>query len=142
MLLAPITMNLPQSNHLSSRGLAVLLVFIVCCLLSSFSLVRNSLHSSPSDDVARLSAQRFAALRDELPSRGVIGYIGDSGDSATPDYYLTQYALAPVVVDRSTDHKLIVGNFPSTRPPQLPSALQVVKDFGNGVVLLINKDVH
>lgn len=142
MLLAPTTMNLPQSNHLSSRGLAVLVVFIVCCLLSSFRLVHNSLHASSPDDVARLSDQRFAALRDALPSRGVIGYLGESNDSATPNYYLTQYALAPVIVDRSTNHKLIVGNFLSTRPPRLPSALQVVKDFGNGVVLLINKDVH
>lgn len=117
-------------------------MFIVCCLLSSFRLIRNSLHSSSSDDVARLSNQRFSTLKNELPARGVIGYIGESNDSAIPDYYLMQYALVPLVVDRSTNHEIIVGNFPSTRLPQFPPTFQVVKDFGNGVVLLTNKDVH
>jgi|SRR5579872_269689 len=135
-------MKPPPSNHFSNRFVAVLLVFIVCCVLSSFRLVQQSLHSGSSDDVATLSNQRFAALRNELPSRGVIGYIGESNDSATPDYYLTQYALAPMVVNRSINHTLIVGNFPRTRLPQFPSGLEVVKDFGNGVVLLTNKDIH
>lgn len=117
-------------------------MFIVCCLLSSFRLTRNTLHSSSSDDVARLSKQRFSALKNDLPSRGVVGYIGESNDSATPDYYLTQYALVPLVVDRSTNHSLIVGNFPSTRLPQFPPTFQILKDLGNGVVLLTNKDVH
>lgn len=130
----------PRSNDLSTRSIAVLVVFIVCCLLSSFRLVINSLHSG-SSDAAKLSDQRFAALKKELPTRGVVGYLGDSGDSATADYYSTQYALAPLIVDRSTNHELIVGNFRGARQSQLPSTLQVVKDFGNGVVLLTNKDV-
>jgi hypothetical protein len=132
----------PRSNPLPNRSIAVLVLFIVCCLLSSFRLVHNSLNSGSSDHVTKLSDERFAALKSELPPRGVVGYMGDSGDSATSDYYLTQYALAPVIVDRSTNHELVVGNFPNGRLPQFPSTLEVAKDFGNGVVLLTNKDVH
>jgi hypothetical protein len=132
----------PRSNPLSTRSIAVLVLFIVSCLYSSFRLVHNSLHPASPDNVAKLSDERFAALKGALRSRGVVGYVGDSGESATSDYYLTQYALAPLIVDRSTDHELVVGNFPNGRLPQFPSTLQVEKDFGNGVVLLTNKDVH
>ncbi len=34
------------------------------------------------------------------------------GAAALGDYYLAQYALAPLVVDHSTNHALVVGNFP------------------------------
>lgn len=132
----------PRSNPLPTRSIAVLVLFLVCCLLSSFRLVHSSLNSGSFDHVTKLSDERFAALKTELPPRGVVGYLGDSGESATSDYYLTQYALAPLVVDRSTNHELVVGNFPNGRLPQFPSRLEVAKDFGNGVVLLTNKDVH
>lgn len=135
-------MSPPRSNPLPTRSIAVLVLFIVCCLLSSFRLVHNSLKSGSSDYVTKLSDKRFAALKSYMPARGVVGYIGVSGESATSDYYLTQYALAPLVVDRSTSHELVVGNFPNGRLPQFPSQLEVAKDFGNGVVLLTNKDVH
>jgi hypothetical protein len=70
----------------------------------------------------------------------VIGYIGETGDSATPDYYLTQYALAPLIVDRSAKHTLVVGNFPSSPPSGIPQDLRLVEDFGQGVMLFAAKD--
>jgi hypothetical protein len=93
-----------------------------------------------ADDIAKRSDQRFAALKSRLPARGVIGYIGETGDSATPDYYLTQYALAPLVVDYSSDHGMVVGNFPSSWPSQSPPNLRLVEDFGDGVLLFASKD--
>jgi len=122
----------------------ILAIFIGCCLLSVIRIVRDA--PGPSriqlDDVAKRSDQRFAAVKLVLPGRGIIGYVGENGESSLPDYYLTQYALAPLVVDRSIQHKFVVGSFPSLQVPSSLPGLRKVEDFGNGVVLLSNEDAR
>ncbi len=123
------------------RNTIATLAFIFCCLLSTIRILREA--PSPrqfrSDAVELRSDQRFADLKHALPQRGIVGYIGDSDGPA--DYYLTQYALAPLVVDLSSNHSLVVGNFSGSQPPPRPlDHLQLVKDFGNGVLLFANKD--
>jgi hypothetical protein len=81
-------------------------------------------------------------VKTRLPANGVVGYIGESGNSSTPDYYLTQYALAPLVVDRSTHHAIVIGNFPLSPPSNLPPNLRLVEDFGSGVLLLSGEDAR
>jgi len=122
------------SQRASTRNAAAVLIFALCCLVSSAKLFLNA--TTPADDVAQRSDQRLAALKATLPGRGVIGYIGESGNTGTADYYLTQYALAPLVVEHSPNHALVVGNFPTARPISFPSNLQLVRDFGDGVLLL------
>jgi hypothetical protein len=125
-----------SSDRLPARFTAGITLFVLSCLLSSFHLI----HSSPNprhisfDDIAARSDQPFAAVRTQLPNRGIIGYIGESGNSGTADYYLAQYALAPLVLDRSPNHSLVIGSFP-TSSPQFPENLHVIRDFGNGVML-------
>src|SRR6202047_651522 len=108
-------MQLPHSTESASpRARCAILFFTLCCLLSTIRILRetpNPAHLS-QDDISKRSDQRFVAVKTRLPASGVIGYIGESGDSSTPDYYLTQYALAPLVVDRSTHHAIVIGNFP------------------------------
>jgi hypothetical protein len=117
-------------------------VFIFCCLLSTVRVLRDA--PSPgrrqTNDLANGSDQRFAALKAALPPQGIVGYIGEPGDPA--DYYLAQYALAPLIVDHSPNHPLVVGNFPLSRPANLSDHLHMVKDFGNGVLLFANKDTQ
>jgi hypothetical protein len=123
------------------------LIFILGCMLSTARIVRDAPKPNRPPDsaqgVGRRSDQRFAALKASLPERGVIGYLGEPGAAALGDYYLTQYALAPLVVDYSPNHPLVVANFPSSpaRGPTLPQSesLQLVKDFGDGVLLFANK---
>lgn len=137
---SPSTMVQPTLRTLPLGTTAGLVIFIACCLLSSIRILRDSPlpgHINP-DDIEKRSDRRFAALRAALPARGVVGYIGESGDSATPDYYLAQYALAPLVIDRGPNHQLVIGNFPSSSGPVVPQGLDPVKDFGNGVVLFTN----
>jgi hypothetical protein len=113
-------------------------------MLSSARLVVKSPrlgHLTP-DDIAARSDQRFAALKAALPGSGVLGYVGPPGDSGLPDYYLAQYALAPRVVERSTNHALVVGNFPASSQVIWPEGLHLVRDFGNGVLLFSNKDAR
>ena len=94
-------------------------------------------------DIPKRSDRRFAALKAMLPDHGVIGYVGESGAAGVGPYYLTQYALAPLVVDHSLNHPLVVGNFPASTPSLPPEPnLQLVQDFGNGVLLFASKDKH
>ena len=122
---------------------SVLWIFILGCLLSSARLIIDTPGvAREAQDTALRSGQRFSELREALPKRGVIGYIGESGDSALGHYYLTQYALAPLVLDHSSNHSIVVGNFPGSQPEAFPENLRVVRDFGNGVVLFANKDAN
>jgi hypothetical protein len=138
-------MQQPQRTEPASpRAKCAILLFALCCLLSTIRILReapNPAHLS-QDDVSKRSDQRFAAMKTRLPATGVIGYIGESGNSSTPDYYLTQYALAPLVVDRSIHHAIVIGNFPLSPPPALPPNLRLVEDFGNGILLLAGEDAR
>lgn len=132
------------SKTLPPRTIGGILVLIVSCLLSSIRILRDSpgLAHGRDDDIAKRSDQRFAAAKLVLPGHGIIGYVGENGESSLPDYYLAQYALAPLVIDRSIQHKFVVGNFPSLQVPSSLPGLRKVEDFGNGVVLLTNEDAR
>ena len=120
---------------------------LLLCLLSSLRAVleapRPSQLKAMRGAVAQRSDLRFAELRRALPERGVVGYVGEAGESEVDDYYLAQYALAPLVVERSQDHPLVIGNFPASQPASPPAkvkGLVLVRDFGNGVLLLAKED--
>jgi hypothetical protein len=122
-----------------SRLAIACVAFVACSLLSIARLVvdaptpaRIKEHSA---DIADRSDRRFAVLKAELPQRGVVGYVGEPGTLALGDYYLAEYALAPLVLDHSPNHALVVGNFPVSLPSAPPENLHLVKDFGNGVLL-------
>lgn len=140
---SPSTMRpLPTRDQVPARTLVAIAIFVLCCLLSSLRLTflaPNPEHLTV-DNIAQRSDQRFAALKAALPRRGVIGYIGGDGVDATADYYLAQYALAPLVVDHSANHSLVIGNFASPAPAIPPGSLKLEKDFGDGVLLFSNKD--
>ena len=133
---------MPAPSARSKRTTAAFVLLLLGSLLSSARMIlETSLPGHPqADSVATRSDQRFALLKARLPVDGVVGYIGGSGDSATPDYYLTQYALAPLVVDNTSDHAIVIGNFPSSQAPRTPQNLRLVEDFGNGVLLLAGEE--
>jgi hypothetical protein len=88
-----------------------------------------------------MDANRFRSLREELPARGVVGYLSDTteGLEGTRVYYLTQYYAAPVVVARDAARELVIANFATPAAVAATAAahnLTVVRDFRNGVALL------
>jgi hypothetical protein len=113
-------------------------------MLSTVRIVREAPFPGQLTDpveIAKRSDERFAALRAALPATGVVGYIGGSGGPAVGHYYLAQYALAPLVLDDSPNHSLVIGNFPPYLPARAPSEKrELIKDFGDGVFLFANKD--
>jgi hypothetical protein len=91
-------------------------------------------------DVLHVGAyeRRFDAIRPFLPQRGMVGYLSDRMD-AGEQYYLTQYALAPLLVAWSPEHMVVVGNFFDPRSGPILAhqhGLVVVRDFGQGLLLL------
>jgi hypothetical protein len=129
------------STKFPSRMVTATALFILGSLASSARLLvdRPSPRRRETDLVTQRSDLRFAALRPVLPKRGVVGYVGESDDS-TADYYLAQYALAPLVVDRSANHPLVIGNFPSSPLPLQTKGLRLVRDFGSGVLLFAHEE--
>lgn len=124
-------------------GLALLLLYAaVSDARWSYRAVRGWADARQVDPITR-DGRRFDKLRDSLPARGVIGYIG----SAQPDtfttedfrrFLLAEYALAPRILVHDTIPELVIGNFPADSVPALPPTpnLRVVRDFGHGVWLL------
>jgi hypothetical protein len=92
--------------------------------------------------------RRLAALSANVGARGLkgtIGYIGDlsgsrlAGDArGVEDYYLTQFALVPLVLDSNPEpHEWAVANLRTTIPQtRVPGSWRIVEDFGEGVLLL------
>jgi hypothetical protein len=119
---------------------AVLVVAMVA--FAGVALIYQESSPTRAEDTASLNEVRFSELRQALPPRITMGYVSDIGGadfSNNAAYFLAQYALAPVLLDPGINHDLIVGNFSS--PAAIESALHeknlaVVRDFGNGVLLL------
>lgn len=88
-------------------------------------------------DGVSLYEERFTEVKKLLPAQGVVGYLSDTAaDSA--EFYLTQYALSPLIVDKSQPHELIIGNVANKNvdPNTLTNiSLNLRVDFGNGVKL-------
>jgi hypothetical protein len=104
---------------------------------------------APQDEIS-IYERRFAELRTMLPPRGVVGYLGHPrptgatpGDSSAAAllhfrrYLLAQYTLSPLLLVESTEPEFVVGNFdPGTTDMPMTAGLRVVRDFGDGLVLL------
>jgi hypothetical protein len=91
---------------------------------------------TPNDQT--LYMDRVKQLKPVLPKRGVIGYVSYEPEPVER-YLLTQLALAPLIVDRASEHLYVVGSFED--PASIPkiarrAGLRVVKDFGGGLVVL------
>jgi hypothetical protein len=90
-------------------------------------------------DISRYE-NRFLTLRQSL-QRGIVGYISDDADDTDVSktrLAVARYALSPVIIVRSLDYPLIVGNFHSRIPDYetyRKKGLIRVRDFSNGIVL-------
>ena len=87
-----------------------------------------------NDEVSRYQ-KRLHPLREALPQRGVVGYAGDDGK----EYHIIQYALAPLLVDDSPNHPLVidivdVADADGARCKKYEN-LVLVFDSGDGVCL-------
>ena len=83
---------------------------------------------------------RFDEFRKTVRPHSVYGYLSDSArndPSALPEFYLTQYTLAPAIVKATPNEPLVIVNFHNKPDQKLLQAnkLAPVQNFGNGVML-------
>jgi len=126
-------------------------LLIVYCLYHSLSMVRSSSRdylNSTGPDPITVWEKRFEVLKAQLSRQGYsnVGYITDMPEVADwfTEYFQTQYAFAPIVVDNSTDGPLVVANLhdPSSIERIIRERRLIpVEDYGNGV-LLLSKEAH
>ncbi|HEY3038659.1 MAG TPA: hypothetical protein VGJ66_07970 [Pyrinomonadaceae bacterium] len=117
----------------------VLIVFFL--LLSSFEQFSKDWqefdHNQIGDDGITVYEKRFAALKPVLPPNGAVGYVTD-GEPYNIEFFLTQYSLAPLMVDPKESHEFVIGNFTNkaSNPKTWNRAdLDLRLDLGNGVKL-------
>ena len=137
---------------MTSRVLGAILSVAVASLLSVgrlFFQVAEFYPKAPSPDGVTEFDGRFAVLRGMLPPKGIIGYMTDpdttpADTNARAEYYLTQYALAPVLVVNSSQQRFVVGNFHRavTTGGLRDRGFKSLREFGNGIVLLENEKVR
>lgn len=86
--------------------------------------------------------KRYDGVKEHLGDYPIVGYVY-RGKFDVKNYYLTQYALVPILVVNDPNLPLVIGNFGrrthhfirrSIRPKY-----EVIKNFGNGVFLLRRK---
>jgi hypothetical protein len=101
------------------------------------------LREPSSKDPVAIAEHRLAGIRATLEGVPRVGYITDiAGDSigtdaaATERYFLTQYVLAPVVLERGTAEELVVGNFAADTLPGRYAHLKILRRYDRGLLLL------
>jgi hypothetical protein len=141
----------PEPRSYPTRVKAGVVAVVLAAVLSNGLAIRRVLDgglSFPRDEVA-WSEVRFQRLKKALPTHGVVGYVAEprrpgGGDDLEygKQLFLTQYALAPLIVLDSTHAKLVVGNFRSEvgGARSIPNGLVTVEDFGDGLVLLRQRE--
>ncbi|MFH0731578.1 MAG: hypothetical protein V2A72_01490 [Candidatus Omnitrophota bacterium] len=125
-----------------------MLIIVVFSLSASVRLFSYAVDFNGADiknnNISRYES-RFSEIRKMLASEKVVGYITEktpeeitADANATAEYFLTQYAISPTVVDNKKFDGLVVGNLHSGYLSGNASTkkLSLIKNFGNGVMLL------
>lgn len=91
-------------------------------------------------DVAVEHERRLADVSEALPQRGQVGYLTDLPRNvrrASCELYLTQYVLAPVLVEPGSTPVLVLLNLHEGEglPKPDTGGMILVEDFGDGVLL-------
>lgn len=148
----------------SARVKVGILIIVSFALVSNYQLFTQWVQSDLSfvgHDEITLNEKRFEEIKERLPSHGVVGYRPNNvpttleqlmfgNPSDLQNWFLTQYALAPVIVSPTLGHTLIVSTYrnnPGIEPPRRTLTIREtedgkkVLDFGNGV-MLIKRDLE
>ncbi len=125
-----------------SRLRILLVALVLLALASNIHWLRAWLIRRPVkiDQMAPFDA-RLSVLRDALPTRGTVRYISDQ-----PSLGFEQYALVPLIVvgdglygsgpAPGDDDFLVLDYHHAENFPKIPPGYRVVKDGGDGVMLL------
>ena len=123
-------------------GMALLFVFTFTAMGLTLlkAVVMEPAHGIKASVLQHYEESRFAAVRSQLPARGVVGYIqNETGQlDSHQSMQLTQYVLAPLRLVLDAEPALVLGNFPDRALHPRDTArvhFILVSDGGNGVKL-------
>ncbi|MHC1784618.1 MAG: hypothetical protein AB9891_18000 [Anaerolineaceae bacterium] len=102
------------------------------------------------NDMVSTWDRRMRKMLPDLPDHGVVGYLADwdipdytyGHTDQTVEFLLSQYALAPLTLQRGADYPVIVGNFSDTGDPEkIPGVLElfnlrILKEHTNEIFIL------
>jgi hypothetical protein len=104
-------------------SILVLLALLWASLSSSIhadlSIRKQWSAAAIGQDGRSLWEQRLEGMRDDLPKQGIVGYVSEQDIPGAPydaidsneEYALTQYFLAPLIVQRGAGYDYVIGNF-------------------------------
>lgn len=131
-------------------SILILLALLWVSLSSSLRLARWAKTSwDPSaigQDARTLWEQRLEELRDDLPKDGLVGYVSEQDIPGAPfdpidtneEYALTQYFLAPLILQRGAGYEYVIGNFGSPDYDYRVEenlGIELVASYGMGIYL-------
>lgn len=126
-------------------GIILLFLFAIFTNSKLFMETARRMPKNIGSDWISSHERRFAELSKLLPSHGLVGYVTDRRPEevfyslrSLKEYYLTQYALSPVIVLNSQEPKFIVSNFSTSSAMSKFLAdrkFVLLKNFGDGVAL-------
>ena len=85
--------------------------------------------------------RRFEKIKDLLPEQGILGYFTNreySTDDDTRFFFLTQYALSPLIIVRSTKPQIIIADVSNSfNIIEFSNKYNccLLKNFGDGILL-------
>lgn len=151
--------TMPEETEQQARGWAdrlrtamatiPVLVIVAFSLYSATDLSRKAIGGDGkpkyNSEFAALD-ERLAVLEGHLPQRGTLGYLnlgerGPSGVLRVRAFMYSQKALAPLLLHREGEYPLTIGNFDDAEGTAegieiaADRGLQVLLDFGNGIVI-------
>lgn len=137
-------MYIESSKMPSIRRDIALILLILLAFNSGVRLLKNGLDRSPEALFSHSLHQegRLKNLRSLLPPRGLVGFAQDTSLENVEklrEFYLTQYALAPLILVQNGEETMEVANFKddlSLKRWLAGKNFGVLKDDGNGVAIL------
>lgn len=143
----------------ANRVKAGIILIALFALLSNLRLLTETAQfdlSFVGQDEVSLYQKRFDDVKKMLPQNGVIGFVSSNRNPSLDfqstdseglrEWYLAQYALAPVILSPTPGHKItLINDKPGDRDPESEDERgqktrnwggAKVVDFGNGVKLL------
>lgn len=133
-----------------NNSLKIKLIIIVAIFIGLQPNIKNFVkefkkYNEQEADIITQFEKRFERVKKILPKHGVVGYFTDKKFDAAVDtkyFYLTQYALSPVIVLRNTKQQLIVANVSESFNSFefcKNNNFHLLSNFGNGIMLFSKK---
>jgi hypothetical protein len=124
----------PKAAQIIKRVYPGIVVFLIVVLIGTSIYSSILTFQGTSKDIAETNGEemvtawekRLRKVRQILPEHGVIGYLADwdipdykyGASDQEVEFILAQYTLAPLVLERGTDHEVVLGNFSDNGDPQ------------------------